>query len=267
MRVLIIGLGHIGHSIGQGLVDSPFAVVGCDRNPNKVERFTRVTGFEASDSWKHLLKDSDVIMLSVRTDQVNSWIDEAREALASDQILVCLSAGINLRSILDQLGPSGVAARRAIANINVAVRSGCTVLMMSEDAADSDPLVPLFEYMGQVIQVGTDEELDRLSVLPGCAPGGVALFLEGLVEFGVRSGFSDRRALELALASVEASAAAMRQLDIPPVEFKRYSASPGGFVDRLLDDAQSHRVGGTAGEWFDHILRHLTGGRPSAESK
>ena len=269
MKITIIGLGHIGSAIGRGLSqrDRRYEVYGCDRNQEKCVSFTQITGFPANEDSQECISSADIILLCVRTNQVNTWLTEARSLLRPSQALVCLSVGVCLNELQTLVVPSTVAIYRAITNVNVSVRFGQTVLLRSEMTQSSplsDPIEKLFQELGEVVRADSDIELDRLSVLPGCVPAATALFLQGLIAFGVRSGFTEQHATHVAEQGVRASIEAMQKLDIQPQIYKRSVAAPGGIVDRLFDSSESSKIVDGTSAWFSHILTHIEGEIPTA---
>jgi pyrroline-5-carboxylate reductase len=263
MRVGIVGLGHVGWSIGRGLalLRPDYSVVGCDKHLEKRQAFEQQTGFAADETSQHLLESSDLILLCIRTNQVADWLVAHGEEFRAEHTLVCLSAGISLAQLGESPGPQRPELCRAITNVNVAIRSGLTVML--DKTAEAPParqviVERMFRDLGEVFTVKSEDELDSLSVLSGCAPAAVAIFVQGLRAFGTSAGFDPEVATRIAVQCIGATAQLFQQTGLTPEDLMRRVAAPGGVVDRLLEAPESKRIEESASTWFGTILRDLT---------
>src|SRR5207237_565760 len=134
-------------------------VVGCDRNTPKCDAFTEATRFLAQPDWKKAVGEAEIVLLSVRTNQVSPWLEEARNLLKSSQSVVCLSAGISLSRLRESVD-SSVQMHRAITSINVAVGAGTTVLLREAMGTASDRvrgIEEMFAALGEVVIANSDK--------------------------------------------------------------------------------------------------------------
>lgn len=262
-KVGIIGLGNVGWAFGRGLRQAAHEnrTIACDRNVEKRNRCIHTTGITTVSDWRSVIEFADVILLCVRTDQVYPIIDEMRPMLSPSKTMVTLAAAVKLEEIRKHLPSSQPAIVRAVANINVAVRSGLTLVLRTLPDVTPEAFARvehLFRALGEVIVTDSESELDRLSVLSGCAPAVIAIFLEALRQFGVAAGFDAAIASEAGAQCMRASLDAMQNLGVDPRTFKYSVAAPGGIVQKLLESEQSDRISQDVVRWFDHVLQRIT---------
>jgi pyrroline-5-carboxylate reductase len=263
MKVGIIGLGNVGLALGRGLEQAGHAdlTLGCDRNLVKRQNFTRITGFPATENWEELLTFADFILICIRHGQVQPFLEQLRSTTYAGKTIVCLAAAVTSANLKKSLAPS-ITVVRAITNVNVASRSGLTMIMRDPEGTHADansPVAELFQSLGEVVITESEAELDALSVLSGCGPAATAIFLEGLTEFGIKAGFDPLIARDVAVQCVSSTLKTLRQGNPDLNAFKYTVAAPGGIVDRLLGGPESQAVKTSIVEWFDYILRRILG--------
>jgi pyrroline-5-carboxylate reductase len=183
-----------------------------------------------------------------------------RSVLSDSKTIVVLAAAVKLEELKELVSSSDVTMIRAVANVNVATCSGLTVILrkLNGGAEAFARAQQLFQALGQVVIAHSESDMDRLSVLSGCAPAITAIVLEGLQHFGILAGFDEQTASEVAAHCMRSSLHSMQSLGIDTGTFKYSVAAPGGIVQKLLDSGLSSRISTGVVEWLDQILQRIT---------
>lgn len=253
----------MGWAIGRGLHEAGFGdrILACDRNEEKRVRLSEQTEISTTPDWTSVVAQTDLLLLCIRTEQVEDFLEKAASHFKEETALVSVSAGIDLATIERPLR-SNVQAVRAITNVNTVDRSGYTLVHAPESRDEfakraQRQAVLLFDEIGVTKVVRSERDLNRLSVLPGCMPAVVSLMLESFQDFGIESGFESEEAREIALAVASDTIQTIRATDEEPSAFKHLVASSGGIVDRLLEDPKTERVTEGSKEWLRTILESV----------
>jgi pyrroline-5-carboxylate reductase len=262
MRLGIIGLGNIGWALGRGLQQTSHQAqtMGCDRNAEKRERFVQTTGIQAHEDWKGVVEFADCVLVCVRHGQVLPFLDQLRNTVTPEKTIVCLAAAVSGTDLRSNIAPSRAPVVRAVTNVNVACRSGLTMILSDPQFAAPEvrsAVIDLFEALGDVIVTESEADLDRWSVLSGCAPAAVMIFLEALCQFGAQIGLDSTVAREVSVQCVGASLKTFLHSNIDLKTFKYSVAAPGGIVEKLLAAPESDQIRTTVDQWFDYILQRI----------
>ena len=263
-KIGLVGLGNVGYALGRGLSGTEFgpAVLACDRNEDKRERLAEDAGIGVTGDWREAMGGADLILLAVRTGQVVPLLAEAATVLQDARVLVCLSAGIQEASLQAALPASGPAPIRVIANVNVASTRGFSMVFRHPERPleeEHAAVEEVFSAVGEVLAVSSESDLDRMSVLPGCAPAAFSLFAEGLELFGREAGFDSKGAARVVEQTLNATLATMELLGVSAIDYKHRVAAPGGVVDQVLSREESENLKQSVGSWHRFILKKLEG--------
>ena len=214
----ILGAGNIGLAIARGLVSSgrrqAADVVLCRRHADALEPLA-AAGFRTTASSAEAVRGAASVVLAVQPQQLDALLDEIRDALAPDQVLISVVSGASIAAIRRHLGgPNAVV--RAMPNVAIAVGRSMTCLA----AADRDD--PALALAGEVFQgvgktlVIEEEQIVAATALCAC---GVAFFLRAVraaSQGGIEIGFHPEEALAMAAQTALGAATLMQEMGRHP---------------------------------------------------
>ena len=93
--------------------------------------------------------------------------------------------------------------------------------------------------------MGDEKYLDMATAVSGSGPGFVFLFLESMIDAGVRIGLQREMAEELSIQTLLGSATMAREMDKQPAELRAMVTSKGGTTAaglQVLENAGFRRV-------------------------
>ena len=139
--------------------------------------------------------------------------------------LVSICAGVKLCD----LSGFGCPVIRVMPNLPVRVGAGAMPYSCSADCPVEfeEKVLSLFKPVGLIVKV--DEKLFNCAQgISGCGPAFVALFVESLVDAGVREGLSREVASKLAAHTIYGTGKLLAESECTPAELKYKVCSPGG---------------------------------------
>jgi len=147
----IIGYGNMGSAFAEQL-KSHYQVLVFDIDK---EKLTKITGIRAKDNLCDLLSASDVLILAVKPQELNSLLDQIKLRVAQ-KLIISIAAGISLAYIEKILGQ--VALVRAMPNLGIRIGESFTVFCRGTSARPSDVSLAkeLLGYCGIAKEVSED---------------------------------------------------------------------------------------------------------------
>lgn len=185
-------------------------------------------GARCADSVRSAIDESDIILIAVKPGVVPRVLAEIGQSIERRQFVISIAAGVPTTKI-ESLLPDGVPVVRAMPNTAAQVGEAATALAAGAHA-DSEHIgwaVHLFDAVGSATVV--DEKLlDAVTGLSGSGPAYVYLFIEALVDAGVKAGLTRDVARQLAAQTVYGAAKMVLETGDHPAKLKDDVTTPGG---------------------------------------
>jgi pyrroline-5-carboxylate reductase len=235
----VVGLGTMAQALlepwleeGLVLAESVRAVVASEASKARWARATLAGQALHVDTDPALAWRAPVVLLAVKPQQLDAVARQAAAMLpelsdGSSPLLISLLAGVRLER-LQTLFPTRTCVR-AVVNTPALVRCGLTALAWGQElpAEQRAWLEQLFSRVGAVWAL-PEPQLDAFLALTSSGPAFVALVAEGLADGAVAAGLPRSLAQELALRTLEGTAALMEQKTLHPGQLKDMVSSPAG---------------------------------------
>ncbi len=194
------------------------------------EAFARATGGQVLPSNRHVVAESDLVVLAVKPQQAADVLDEIGPAVkASLPLIVSIMAGVSMQTIVDRLGLPGCRLIRVMPNTPCLVGASASAYAVSPGASadDGQRVDRLFNAVGRAFAV-PEKLLDAVTGLSGSGPAFVFVIIEALSDGGVRMGLPRDLATQLAAQTVLGSAKLLLETGLHPGTLKDMVASPAG---------------------------------------
>lgn len=235
-ELLLIGAGNMGHAMLAGwmkMADAPHATV---VEPTDALR-TRAAqlGARVAASAAELPVDyaPAVVVLAVKPQVMPKVLpDYARFKSAC---FVSVAAGTTLATMAEGLGD--VAVLRVMPNTPAAIGKGVFGVCANDWVSDGqrETVRKLLETGGTVLDVQTEEDIDRITAISGSGPAYVFHFIEALAEAGRRIGLPEDVATAAARGTVFGAAALAEQASEDAAQLRRNVTSPNGTTAAALE--------------------------------
>ena len=233
----IIGGGKMGEAILAGLlgVSGAFPAAVADSscvvvNPGEERRayLSARYGVSCLPSVE-ALGPSELVVLAVKPQVLPDVLAQlAASSWLSDSVVVSVAAGVTTKTIESAL-PAGAQVVRAMPNLPLTVGRGMVAISAGASASEEAliQVKALFHNLGHCI-VTPEDSLDAVTALSGSGPAYVAALIEAMTAAGVEEGLGQHDAEQLALYTVDGTAALLLEGDVDAPTLRRNVSSPGG---------------------------------------
>lgn len=237
-KIAFIGAGVMGRAIIGGLLNkglvTPDQIVAADPSENARQSLESDFGITTVADNLAALADAHIMVLCVKPQIMPTVLDGLRGHVAHIELAISIAAGVTLKAVEEGLALMHVA--RAMPNTPGQIGQGISVWTSTPEVTGEqhDQAQQILEAMGQAIYVHDEKYLDMATALTGSGPAYVFLFIEALIDAGVRMGFSRDVATTLAMQLVKGSAAYLAQSGAHPTVLRNQVTSPGGTTAAAL---------------------------------
>lgn len=227
-----IGCGNMGQAILRGILDTRWVapskvMVSTSRestqNEIKDQFETQVTG-----SNKEVARFSDYLFLAVKPHLYEEVINEIKDEIKSDAIIIGMAAGVTL----DKMENWFETARKIVKimpNTPVAVKEGLIAMSVSPNLSDIDTenIMAMLSKIGRVSLI-EERHMDVITGISGSSPAYVYMFIEAMADAAVKNGLPRKEAYEISAQAVMGAAKMVLETGIHPGLLKDMVTSPGG---------------------------------------
>ncbi|MDH7600543.1 MAG: pyrroline-5-carboxylate reductase [Armatimonadota bacterium] len=238
-KLTVIGAGAMGYAFAEGVIRQglcePKSVTVSDIDASKLSFASTRLGVSTTHDNKEAVKGARVILIAVKPSVVPIVLNEIRDALQSDQLLISIAAGVRLAAIESRLPPQSKVIR-AMPNIACKVGRGAIAYARGSVVEEEDVKTArtVLEAVGLCVEV-PENLMNAVTGLSGSGPAYVFVLIESLADAGVRLGLPRDTALTLAAQTVLGSAHMVIGTAEHPAKLKDLVASPGGTTIAGLD--------------------------------
>lgn len=232
MNIGFIGCGNMASAIIKGIAEnidnSNMTILGYDLYQPSIESLVKKFNIVKCENESQVAEKSDIIFLAVKPNILQAVLEQIKNSVTSDKIIVSIAAGKTIDFISAPL-PNNTKIIRVMPNINAKVGEAisaycCNELINDEDKVKVENLLSAF---GEVISL--DESYFPLfGVIGGCSPAFVYMFIDALARAGVKNGMKKSDSLKIAAQAVYGSAKMILESDEHPWDLIDKVCSPGG---------------------------------------
>ncbi len=244
-----IGVGNMGGALAKAVLKKidPKEVMLSDHLAEKAEEMANEYGAEAANNIK-IASECKYIFLGVKPQMMAEMLSEIAPILKNrahgDFILVTMAAGLSI-STIEYMCDRAVPVIRIMPNTPVSAGEGMILVTSNEFVTDSD--FSVFEsaliYAGKLDKI-KEKHLDAASVISGCGPAFMYMFLEALADAGKKLGLDEKQARAYAEQTMRGAATLAASSELSLDQLRINVCSPGGstiegvkvFEERELSD-------------------------------
>lgn len=233
MKIGFIGLGNmagamIGGILNKGLVE-PGDVIGSCKTEATAEKIKDRFNITAVLDNRRAAREADILCLAVKPLFFPEVIEEIREVVRPETVVVSIAAGRTLAYLKEAFGRPELKIVRCMPNTPALVSEGCTGVCAGDEVPGEalETVVRLMESFGKA-SVVPERLMDVVVGVSGSSPAYVFMFIEAMADEAVAAGMPRKQAYEFAAQSVLGSAKMVLETGKHPGELKDMVCSPGG---------------------------------------
>jgi len=248
MTIAVIGTGKMGGALVRGWVQSAAVVPGnlrlFDTHVGSLQALADETGAVACVCVEDTVAGADVVLLAVKPWLIAQVGRQISQCLAPHSLVISIAAGISTAAIEAELSPNQPVLR-AMPNTAALVGAGATAVCRGKHATTShaDTGRALFAAVGVAVEV-PEAQMDAVVGVSGSGIAYAYLFLEAMIDGGVRVGLPRDTARDLAVQTVLGAARMVTETGLHPAVLKDQVTTPGGTTIAALDTLETHALRG-----------------------
>lgn len=231
-KIGFIGCGNMGTAIMKGIILSgicePDDIIAADASKQALESAKQAFQICITEDNKALAKQAEIILLSVKPQYYETVIEEIRDAVHDNQIIMTIAAGWTLQR-LEHAFARPVKIVRCMPNTPALVGAGVTSVCANELTSEEDyaRVLTILESFGIAKKI-PENLFDAASALSGCSPACIFMLIEAMADAAVYGGIARREAYDMAAQTLIGSARMVLETPMHPADLKDMVCTPGG---------------------------------------
>jgi pyrroline-5-carboxylate reductase len=243
-NITFIGSGNMGEALLGGLLKAKLThrqnIVATDIHDERLQHIAKKWGVTVMTDNRQAISAADVIVLCVKPQTISEVLNEIKENIREEQLIISILAGITTQTINQFIGKKNPVVR-VMPNIPAVVDEGASGLCLGEYAQEvhKEIAMSIFKAVGEV-EVVKESQMDIITGLSGSGPAYIYIIIEALTDGGVMMGLPRDVAMRLATQTVLGSAKLVRETGVHPAVLKDQVTTPGGTAIAAIKELETH---------------------------
>jgi len=228
----IIGAGNMATAIVKGilrngLIDNDKINI-FDVDPMKLAKLSEETSINICGSNGEVVENSYIIILAVKPSVYPLVLDEIKEKLNKEHILISIAAGISIQYIRNKI-EERCNVVRVMPNTPALIGEGLIAMCKEHKLQEREKkmVLKILSSLGKVEEV-EEKQISAVTGISGSSPAYVYMFIEALADGGVMMGLPRDQAYRIASQAVLGAAKMVLESKEHPGVLKDMVCSPSG---------------------------------------
>lgn len=227
-----IGCGNMAQAMIGGIVKSKLMsgenIMASARSDKSLSLAKNQFGIKVTKDNKEVAKNSNILFLAVKPNMYSAVIDEVKEYVNSDCIVITIAAGKTIAGVEKDFGKK-VKLVRTMPNTPALVGEGMSAICPNQEVSkeELDEVIAIFNSFGKVESI-EERLIDAFITVSGSSPAYIFMFIEAMADGAVLQGMPRDKAYKMAAQAVLGSAKMVLETGMHPGELKDMVCSPGG---------------------------------------
>jgi pyrroline-5-carboxylate reductase len=240
----VIGAGKIGELVLSGLLRAGWPasqLLATARRPERAAELAERYGIRVVDNLT-AVEEADVLAIAVKPQDAGILLEEIRDKIPADKLIVSLCAGLPTSFFASRL-PAGTPVVRVMTNTPALVDQAMTAISAGPHANGAHLAIAeeMFKPLGSTIRVPESQQ-DAVTALSGSGPAYFYLLVEAMIDAGILLGLPRQVAHELIVQTAIGSAIMLRDSGEHPVKLREAVTSPAGTTISAIRELENHGV-------------------------
>jgi pyrroline-5-carboxylate reductase len=231
-QIGFIGCGKMAQAMIEGLLESelvqPSQIIASARSDKTLNEASARFQINVAKKASTVVEFSEVLFLAVKPDLYKEVINEIKDALNENTIIITIAAGITL-DFLEQSFGKKVKAIRTMPNTPSLVGEGMTAICPNEYVTEEElaEVITIIESFSKT-EVIDETLMDAIPAISGSSPAYVYMLIEAMADGGVLQGIPREKAYKFAAQAVLGAAKMVLETGTHPGQLKDHVCTPGG---------------------------------------
>ncbi len=238
-----IGAGNMTKAMIGGIIHSKISsaehIIVSNPHQPKLQKISKEYGVLTTTNNKEVAQKSDILILSVKPKISPIVIEEIKEDIKKNVVIVSIVAGKTIASIEQSFGKT-VKVVRAMPNTPALVGEAMSCVDANKEVSREEiqEIISLFQSFGEVEEI--DEGLmDVVTAIGGSLPAYIYMFIEAIADGAVKEGMLRDKAYKIISQAVLGSAKMVLETGEHPGKLKDMVTSPGGTTIEAVASLES----------------------------
>jgi len=239
-KIGFIGAGNMAEAIVKGIIDAKVYkaqdIIISDIRSERLAWLCNEYKVTSVAGNSELAKVVDILVLSVKPQNMAQVLDEIKDSVNKNLLIVSIAAGITTERIQKVLGRFPIV--RVMPNTPALIGQGAAAIYATEKAKDKVREVErIFSAVGLVVAVDDEKLLDVVTAVSGSGPAYFFLLMEEMIKTAVKLGLEKQVAEKLVLQTAKGAgllAVEAMKKNQSPETLRKNVTSPGGTTEAAL---------------------------------
>lgn len=226
-RIGIIGTGNMGSAIAEGLIAKNREIIVSDANEENLKYLAKFENVLTTTNNLEVVEKSKYVILAVKPNIYPRVIDEIKNYLGDEKIVITIAAGQNLKKLNDQMPNKKIVM--TMPNTPALVQEGMSAICPNENVSkeEVEEVLEIFNSFGRASLI-EEYQFDSFQAACSCLPAYVYMFIEAVSDGAVLHGMKRQDSYEFIAQAVMGTAKMVLETKKHPGELKDMVTSPGG---------------------------------------
>jgi pyrroline-5-carboxylate reductase len=237
-----IGSGNMAEALIKGIIGAgiykPENIFISDIRPERLASLTRQYDIQKTDSNTILAEKVDILVLSVKPQNMTDVLEDIKDSVRRDILVVSIAAGKKVANITGILGDMAVV--RVMPNTPALIGEGASALFANAKAKPMlEEAKSIFSAVGQVVIVDNEDLIDAVTAVSGSGPAYYFLLMEEMIKAATELGLPEDAAKDLVLQTAKGAGMLATSADKngeSPSQLRQKVTSPGGTTEAALKE-------------------------------
>ena len=243
-KIGFIGCGNMGKAMLGALVKSKDInndnIIVSTKSEESAKRINKEFEVKATVVNTEVAEESNILFLAVKPYFFKEVIEEIKDKVNDDTIIISIAAGITIAQIEEWFGKE-VKVVRTMPNTPALVGEGMSAICPNKNVTLDE-----LEYVGKLYnsfgkyEILEEKDFHAFIALCGSSPAYVFMFIEAMADAAVKLGIPRTKAYKLAEQSILGSAKLALETGKHPGVLKDEVCSPGGTTIEAVIDLEKN---------------------------
>lgn len=242
-KIGFIGCGHMATAIIKGVLNSKFMgpenVFASEVSPDFAQAKQQELGIKVFADNNLVAKNSEVIFIATKPNCVKEVLNEIKDSLGENKLIVSIAAGVSTSAIENTLGKN-IGVIRVMPNAPAMILEGMSGVVKGKYATEEQVnfVMDFLSNIGKCIIIDEDK-IDILTAISGSGPAFFYKTINEIARAGEKLGLEYEKALLLSIQTAIGSAKIMLNSELTPEELISNIATKGGCTQVGVDYMES----------------------------
>lgn len=237
-KIAFIGGGNMAEALFSGIIKSGHqagSIQVSDPTESRLDYLKETYQVSVSTHNIDVLKDTDIVVLAVKPQQMSAVLKEITAFLKPDMTVISIAAGIDIKSMQEMAGRSDLSIVRVMPNTPAMLGAGMSVLYSSADDAHRERAEYVLKACGEIAWLDDENLMHAATAVSGSGPAYFFLLAELMQGAAEALKLPPEIAQKLVRQTALGAGMMLQASDKQPSELRAQVTSPNGTTQAALD--------------------------------